>query len=320
VTPEARSPSCRGCRIALQDVHDPGGPQEYCKECAEQPERWFSTRLARGIEQSPLSLRKISDEMGRAGYHIGHATLSDWRKGRYLPRASSAAHLRALERILHLPDGELALGMALDAGMGQRVRDEAAAKLRRRIARIQGTSPEEERLITTEIRDYSRVGKDRRQVDRVIGQRVVAQRDQVDRYLVLYTDEGGSQTSVDAVSECRRGLVLPPLDGVHAVELVLDKPLAKGEIYDFTFRISYGGGDKEDLMHRRWLPAGLEKLELRVEFPWDMRPRRLSTSTWLHTDAPPEDVAELWLSHRDTAKLRLTDPAVGTHGIRWNWN
>jgi hypothetical protein len=324
--PRAIRRSCLRCRTVLVQ-HARGRPRRLCcSDACRVAAAHFKTRLDRAIARSGLTLRQISDRLAEWEHPRCPSTLSDWRNGHSMPSRCSEASVRALELLLRLPAGDLvdettwpvgAGGLRSGSGPADGL-EQDLAYLRRRIARRLNAPSEADRLITTEVTDLCRIRAGHRRIDRDILQRVVARRDQVDRYWLIYLVEESRPAKVTAVSDCTIGEKLQGRHGVRAAELKFPTPLRRDEPHDFTYRLSYAQSATSELAVQRWVPpAHLERLVVAVEFDPSALPRRLWTSTWQHSDGPPEDTAERCLSRKHVAYLSLSNPPPGIHGFRW---
>ena len=302
---------CIRCQAALVQPGRRGRPRmNYHSDACRRAHNRFKTVLGRGIEHEGLPLREVSALLAQFDYSVSHSTIGAWRNGDSMPSRASEGLVKALEWILRIPAGHLVRELA---GI-----EEAVARLQRQVARRLNVTSEDDRLITTAVRDQCYIRTSLQRTDRKIWQRVVAHREQVDRYWVMYRVEGGRPARIKAGPNCTPGELLRGGHGVCATELRFLKPLRPDESYEFGYLMSYPHSDVEDLSIQRSVQAPLEHLSVAVQFEPHACPRKLSTSTWLRTDAPPEETAERCLSGRHTALLNLSNPDPGIYGFSWS--
>jgi hypothetical protein len=307
-TPARRS--CLRCRAPLTQPGRRGRPRLlYHSDACRASHRRFVTELNRGIERSRYSLREITALLAGFDYSVGASTISDWQTGRSMPSRASEGPVKALEWVVGIPAGHLVRELA---GI-----EEAAARLQRQIARRLNAASDGDRLISTAVRDLCYIRSSLRRTDREIRQSVVAKREQVDRYWVMYRVDGGRPAEIMALRNCTRGEMLRGSCGVYAAELRFPKPLRPDLPYDFEYLMSYPHSDIEDFAVQRSVQAPLERLSVGIQFEPDAHPRRLCTSTWPRADAPPEKTAERCRPGQCMAFLNLSNPDPGIYGFSW---
>ncbi|MFG2617228.1 hypothetical protein ACGFXC_06355 [Streptomyces sp. NPDC048507] len=104
------------------------------------------------------------------------------------------------------------------------------------------------------------------------------------------------------------------------LELTLPAPLAAGQIVSLEYEVAYGPGPRPATEYRRVAHARAENLDLVVEFPRRLRPRRVWWSTW-------DDHADGRLLSRSPAPLAPDGsvhrfvPALehAAAGFHWTW-
>jgi hypothetical protein len=301
---------CIRCRAPLGQPGRRGRPRQlYHSDVCRAAHDRFTTKLRNGIARKEYSLREISSLLGQFDYSVSPSMISEWRNGHSMPSRASEGVVTALEWLLCIPRGHLVRELA---GV-----EDAVAELQRQIARRLNTASDEERLQTIAVWDHSQVRNSLRRIERRIRQRVVATREQVDRYWVKYRVEGGRQAQILPGPGCRLGEVLRGSHGVCAAELRFPRPLHLDEPYEFRYRMSYPHSDIEDFSIQRAVQASLEYLSLGIQCEPDTHLPELRANIWRRTDTAPEETVEYSRSGQREAFLEASNPKPAIYGFTW---
>lgn len=343
--PERRSPTGQRLR---------GRPRVFCSErcrlgdrrnrAAVDPElrreqgAAFSAAVRAGIAGSGLSLRgleKLLVELYGGPLASSVATLSAWQSGASAPPRTLTGRSRvlALERCLGLPAGDLALlmpGGAVLPPPRPPARLDGLTFRRARLEHLVGTRAGSQQLLPVSLTMDHRLGARRRPLCTRITLEMRAAHDGVDRYWFL-DDARLNPTVVDA-SGCRAGeyveesatpAPVPPDQRLVALELLLDRTLARGERHRFSFLIQY---DAEPALPRTTVPffrhvqaLPCERIDLTVSFDRRSVPDDVRQCRWRQ-----RDLAELWSRPKTRPgclgyQLVVTDPGPGGYGWKWSW-
>ena len=115
---------------------------------------------------------------------------------------------------------------------------------------------------------------------------------------------------------------VPADQRLTALELLFDRPLARGERHCFSFLVQY---DTEQALPRtlplfRHVEAQpCERIDLKVSFDPRSVPDEVRQCRWRH-----RDLAETWSRSKTRSsclgyQLVIADPAPGGHGWSWRW-
>jgi len=202
----------------------------------------FDVALRAAIQARGLSLERIRDHLLAKGVSVTAATLSYWQSGRSRPeRRESVLGLRILERVLEVPPGSLTALLPPPRARGRWPRQvPASAELGRFWPHREVVDDAvrdvdtrwDERLSRISQHDVVMVGPGRE--ERAIRSRQVlrADADGPDRWVaILHLDEHDrALPRLRSLRGCRPGrTVHRPEDGLLVVELLFDRPLARGE-------------------------------------------------------------------------------------------
>ncbi len=202
----------------------------------------FDVALRAAIQARGLSLERLREHLHAHGVSITAATLSYWQSGRSRPeRRESVLGLRCLERVLEVPPGSLTALLGPPRARGRWPRQVPASSELGRFWPHREVVDEavrdvdtrwDERLSRISQHDVVLVGPDRE--ERAIRSRQVlrAESDGPDRWVaILHLDEHDRPLPIlRSLRGCRPGrTVHRPEDGLLVVELLFDRPLARGE-------------------------------------------------------------------------------------------
>jgi hypothetical protein len=207
----------------------------------------FHEALRTAITESGLGLERIQDRLRRLGSEVSLASLSSWQSGRYRPeRPRSLAALRAMERVLAVPDGSLVALLGPPRPRGRWLPGtrraleevwprEAADALRDVDTRWDASLT---RISTQNRVELDEFGCTRSKWTR---QLLRADCDGPDRWVTLYQSERpGPPPEIVIAPPCRPGAAVTRTDnGLLATEILFDRPLARGEtiIIEYTLKL-----------------------------------------------------------------------------------
>lgn len=282
---------------------------------------------ARGLSLRELEQRLVADYPQLAS---SVATLSAWQTGASSPPRTPSGRDRvlALERCLRLPVGDLVLLIPGGAAIrpprppgradGPAVRH---ARLEHVVTQLAGP----QQVLPVAIAKDVRLGAGRRPLDVRIRVQVRAVHDGVDRYWYVEGAEPRLRPTVVDTAGCTAGRRVrepgppagPPL---VATELVFDRPLARGERYEFSFRLRFQPGiGASGSVFRQQLDQPFERLDLTVSFDRRSLPAEVRQCRWPHRDRAGHSRG-VTLPGCLAYQLVVTDPAPGGYGWRWRWN
>ncbi|MDO5629171.1 MAG: hypothetical protein Q4G43_12705 [Mobilicoccus sp.] len=279
----------------------------------------FARALRAAIADSGMSLDQVRRALSRHGVRVSVATLSYWQSGRSRPeRATSLAAIGPLEECLRLPRGRLAACLptrvqetrattAAPRGSWPRTHiDQAVERL--------GLSYDDFAWLS--IHDLVKVSVDRVETSREVRVLIAATRDGVDRYPVWVTSDDATEVpSLSAVTNCRLGRVqtVPAHAGV-AAEMLLPRPLLRGESMIAEHRITYGNSSAPRNRVGRRITHPFREISLQVHFDSAAVPtscRRVSVVKGVRTEAPVPAHA--------TAQALFIDGQPGLYELEWTW-
>ncbi|MBP2474261.1 hypothetical protein JOF53_003133 [Crossiella equi] len=265
----------------------------------------FGRALDLAIQRSELSLEHIQREVRARGLQLDADTLSHWRVS--APRdAQVRPEIAALESVLGLPTGSLAALLA-DEDPADPSTD--LALLRGRVKR-----PRLERLVVQE--DYFLGAGFRHELLRA-REVVRSKRDGVTRGFFYYHADDNTVPLPRIVpgGGCRLGrLRTDPTAGILLAELMLERPLAEGEIAVLDYELQFDH-PRPATHHERRLPLGARDYLLQVHF--DPAALPADCTGYLRPDQGGSTEQQLWLGRYHTCHLVAPNPQPGNYGIRW---
>lgn len=292
----------------------------------------FPTALRTAIQASGLSLDRIQYRLRARGVSVSVTALSYWQSGRRRPeRAESLAALGHLESVLGVAPGSLIalLGPPRPRGRVQRESSrlpiealwserEPVTKLLKRIDFTTETA-----LTKLSQHDRIDVGVDRGEKRISVRQVLRAERDGVDRTLMVYDLEriGRPFPEITAHQSCRIGRIArDEAAGLIAAEILLNTPLARGDTTIVEYALNHPGppySRGDDTYSRKFTtPAREFVLELRFD------PRALPAYCEQYTVDPEEQTTtrrKIEVNAAGEAHAVALDYGPGTFCIRWEW-
>jgi endogenous inhibitor of DNA gyrase (YacG/DUF329 family) len=338
--PESRSPSGRRprgrprvfcsdrCRLGDRRATAAPDPRPRAEQIAAFADAVRVAVAARGLPLRELAALLAASYPSLAS---GVATLSAWQTGSSAPpwTGNGRDRVLALERCLRVPAGDLALlmpgGPAVPAPRPPAEADSLPAR-RARLGHLLSALAGPQQVLPVAVSEEVRLGAGHRPllVRRTL--QVRAAHDGVDRFWYVDSADPGSRPVIGDTAGCRvaRRVPEPRTPGpsgrrLVAVELVLDRPLARGDVHELSFAVGYQPGPRRpgDPLFRHVLGQPAERLDLSVSFDPRAEPTEILTCRWR-----PRDGAEL--SRRPVTvpgcrayQLVVDDPAPGGYGWRW---
>jgi hypothetical protein len=292
----------------------------------------FAHGLRTAIRMRGLTLEQVQHELADRGVTVSSVTLSYWSRGRSQPeRVQSIKAVKLLETILDTPSGSLTALLAPPRPRGPRRAHVAVSIDRRRLwdephrldrMMAQMGSFDDERLCLLSVHDRFQLDERRRPARLSITEVLRAQRDRVDRALVIFQGrELGCTPRLTVVRGGWPGRVrTDDKAGFLVAEVMLDRILDRGETAVIECALQYGGRPEQMTDYDRRLPYATRSYLLELEFHPAALPVRCHTTTRPSIEHARRDTGELSLGGAPHAHLALFDVEPGIHGLRWEWD
>ncbi len=287
------------------------------------PDAPFADALRAAIANRGLALNRIQAKLADRGVHVGVATLSTWQSGQRHPRPDSHAVVTALEELLDLPAGWLAVRIPRPAPGGS-VQPYTVVDYGPTLARLLDQVRREAhgRLRSVNVVEEIVIGPDRSVSAKRVIQTLVAVKD-TDRQIVVHRGEPGCDVSLISprgVAGCRTGRVArDPEAGAVLGELLLDRVLTVGDTAVVHYEVEDRSGIEsfEYLRFHEW-PGTHYVLE--VQFHPDAMPVRVSEVRRRRSDDPAVVRRELTMSPDGRVHVVVPCAERGVVGIDWEWD
>jgi hypothetical protein len=344
------SPQCSSCGERLHPREGgPGRRRQYCSAtCRSRARRQrqagavariglspFANALAEAVAGAGIPLVTLAEVMAEDGCRVSPSTLSNWQTGKNLPHNTRHDRniLLSLERALGLDPGALVLpwrqlcGRRATIPTVPRGHDLPArwARLERRICGHPGGAASRQALVP--IREYERyvVGPDRCPRYSTIALEVQALDEGIDTYWYVVQLARGEDVRVRAGRGCQYGTRLDDqsrypeaTERLVATELLLDEPLAAGQICRLSFTVTHVETQPATMFRRVLASPSVRDLELAIEFHPSAAPARLTQRVW------GVDLARLGdggpaAPGQTSDRIRLVNPPVRGYGWAWDW-
>ncbi len=284
----------------------------------------FAVALRAAINDRGLSLDRVRHHLRQRGHELSAATLSYWQSGRSRPdRATSLAALGSLEEILQVPRG------SLTALLPARVRKPSAAAIETsnvgsmfeagsfidQSVRRLGASWDD--LEPIAVHDLITVNANRTVASHRIRETLRATRNGVVCLPAFYGESDPHVTpNIMARRNCRLGQVIEhPDEGLIVAELLLDRPLASGDVVLVEYEYALAGpppisdGWERGCLHRQ------RELLVEVVFTEPVLPAAVRARIVQGED---DRSAPVSLNGNLLSLLRL-DFGPGLLGLYWTW-
>ena len=292
----------------------------------------FAHGLRTAIRMRGLTLEQVQHELADRGVVVSSVTLSYWSRGRSQPeRAESIRAVKLLEGILDTPAGALTALLAPPRPRGPRRTHVAVSIDRRRLwdephrldrVMAQLGSLDEERLCLLSVHDRFQLDEHRRPTRLSITEVLRAQRDRVDRALVIFQGrELGRPPKLTVVRGGWPGRVRTDEGaGFLVAEVMLDRIIGRGDTAVIECALQYSGNSEPMTDYDRRLPYATRSYLLEIEFHPAAMPVRCHATSRPTIENTRRDVRELTLGGAPHANLELFDVEPGIHGLRWEWD
>ncbi|GAA1938885.1 hypothetical protein [Amycolatopsis minnesotensis] len=291
----------------------------------------FSMALELAVRASGLSLRQLQNRLFASGVKVSVVTLSYWQSGRSLPeREDSLRGVDVLEEVLGLPSGALRglLGPPRPRGRGVRS-DRPVDRLCRAWdypvflpSLLEGFGDRGLRAVTRlGLRETLYVASDRCARRVVVEEFIEARHDgTVSVTIANRSRRGARPLQVTATSRCRPGASLElGAEGFSVTELILDRPLARGQRAAIRYRIEYPEPVFADHHHRR-VAEPVAVYRGRVVFSPREAPVRCQTWRRRSCDGLLSGLSDVSLDEDHSASVARANLGLGAHGLRWAWD
>jgi endogenous inhibitor of DNA gyrase (YacG/DUF329 family) len=291
-----------------------------------------AVRVAIATQGQPL--RELAATLASAYPSLSSsvATLSAWQTGSSAPPWTPIGRDRvlALERCLRLPAGDLALlipgGPAVPAPRPPTEGTNGPAARRARLGHLLTTLAGPQQVLPVAVAQEVRLGAGYRPLQVRVTLSVRAAHDGVDRYWYVDRDDPRSRSAVGATTGCRVGRRVPepgppglPGPRLAAVELVLDRRLARGEVHELSFAVRFDPGPRRpaEPEFRYLLDQPAQRLDLSVSFDPRAEPAEMLACRWRPRDGSEQSRRAVTVPGCRTYQLVVDDPAPGGYGWRW---
>ncbi|QWF85080.1 hypothetical protein [Amycolatopsis sp. CA-230715] len=291
----------------------------------------FSKALELAVRASGLSLRQLQNRLFASGVRVSVVTLSYWQSGRSLPeRPQSLRGVDVLEVVLDLPPGSLRglLGPRRPRGRGV-WSDKPVDRLCRAWdypaflpSLLDGFGDRRLRPVTRlGLRETLHVGSDRCARRMVVEEFIEARHDgTVSVTIANRSRRGARPLQVTATSRCRPGPTLElGAEGFSVVELVLDRPLARGQRAAIRYQLEYPDPVLAEHHHRR-VAEPVAAYRGRVVFSARETPIRCETWRRRSCDGLVSGISEVSVDSDHSVRVVRANLGLGAHGLRWAWD
>ncbi|WP_410661413.1 helix-turn-helix domain-containing protein [Amycolatopsis sp. lyj-112] len=290
----------------------------------------FADALREAIRVRGLSLERLRDHLRARGVSVTPATLSYWQSGRSRPeRRDSVLGLHHLERVLEVPPGSLTALLGPPRARGRwPARADGLTEIGRfwpDRTQIDAAVSEvdtrwDERLTRISQHDVVSVGPGHEELAFRSRQVLRAEADGPDRWVVIvHIDEHDRPLPLlTALRGCRPGRsVHRPEDGLLVVELLFDRPLAKGETVITEHTLENRSPFPVATNYERKFRLPVREYVLEVRFSPGVLPaecRRYSEQ-----DGQPAEWTEV-LPGNDSVHGVALNFGPGRFGFDWDWH
>ncbi|MGO4956437.1 hypothetical protein ACTQ49_04045 [Luteococcus sp. Sow4_B9] len=280
----------------------------------------FATTLARAVSRRGLTLDRLSVRLRSMGTPVSIATLSYWQTGRSAPtRTRSLRAIENLETILEVPRGHLVGALPSDASATW---DPTAAVHARPtlMGTLRSMGLDLERHSEAQmVKDSTVVHADRLTRRQRVHQLTCSQEDGWQRVpMVFGASDDTMVPTIEAGRGCTIGQVVElPDERELVVELILDRPLSRGELAMFDYTLHWASSEEWQSFERS-IAARLPYLVLEVAFE-GTPPRHASYVHAPRHDSSPDHQDWLALSTGRHIQHAMHQAAKGIHGLTWNW-
>ncbi|MEU6485322.1 hypothetical protein [Streptomyces sp. NPDC046887] len=290
----------------------------------------FHVALRAALAASGLTLHRVQQRLRQRNIRVGVATLSYWQQGARVPsRTTSLRAVVALEDILGLAPGGLTRHLggpvpkaARPVARSYRTLLEKSASVSQLLADID--SPSYGALRTVSQLERVRIGARRELHSRESQYVVRAERNGVDRFVMIHQGENGCEPdrmTPRAGDNCRVGRSRWDADsGVLVTELLFDTRLCVGDTHVFGFAVRDGTGEESNEWFQCFPETGGQYV-LQVRFDPAALPVRCHRFTQGPLGTTRRCLEQLTLN-RQHGTVHIVDTRIrpGTVGIVWDWS
>jgi hypothetical protein len=290
----------------------------------------FSLALRLAVRESGLSLERLQFKLKERGTPVSKTSLSYWQHGHNQPeRPESLRALTVIEEILGLAPNALATLLGPPRPRGRwLVQKPGALRPDQAWARPDGLARALERMGSSldafhrfaPLGQHLHLSVDADQKLESISYHLVARADveDVDRLIVAIRSDAGTADPLDITSTrgCRVGRQRQDKPtGFTTFELLLDRPLRKGELAVLHYKVRTG---LPDSMHSQRVQQSMRDFSMQVSFAPSVLPARVSRS-YRSSINDSATVTDLSVGASHTAAYAVLDPAPGIHTLAWDW-
>lgn len=286
----------------------------------------FVVALRDAVEQRGLGLGRIAARLAELGTPLSEATLSYWQSGRSQPgRKSSIQALANLERILQVEPGALSGQLGPPVVRGRHHEPPSWEELWVEVPEVTAAygrmdTSNEDHLTRVSYHDRIVVGPGRAELGVWTRQVMRAERDGVDRFVAMrgLDDPTSPVGQVRALERCTVGRTwIDSAAGVVTVEMLLPRPLRRGELIAVTYEIAQQPPYPIAERHERRRRSPNKEYILEVIFdPADMP---LSCQTYVEPVDGTLVVEEVVPDPEHGLLFVELDGRPGVVGARWTW-
>ncbi|RJQ74548.1 XRE family transcriptional regulator [Pseudonocardiaceae bacterium YIM PH 21723] len=280
------------------------------------------------IEASGLSLDRLQARVHRHGVRISITTLSYWRSGRSQPeRAESLRALRILEATLGVPPDSLRslLGPPRVRGRRKAVCPNftelytITPYVEQMLTKV-GWEPGSNRMRHLSVHEFCTIDANRTMSSIEVREVLAAGADGLNSTFLLYaTDVPGAIPEVTRSINCRpRRMETDAETGTMVAEMVFDRELSPGESTMLEYEVRMPDGQQIPYHQRVFKRAPMEYV-LGVRYTEPAVPKACHSYFKPNSAAPEMETNKLWVSGSHNTHMVAASPAVGIHGVRWDW-
>lgn len=285
------------------------------------PDAEFAEVLREAISRRGLGLDRLKARLDQCGTPVSVATLSYWSSGRSQPeRKRSLAALPHLESVLRLPPGTLVDALPEPRERGRRRVVEGLDEVwpetppSRVLGRLDTTwDADLERL---SVHDVLTFGPDRTEHSMLVREVVRARCDGPDRRVVMHclTDPGAALPQITPRAGCCLGATAAHPSGVMGAELLLLRPLRRGETALLEYVVTTTPPRPVESEYVRRIRVPTREYVLQLRFAPETLPAHCER---VDPDHPPRPLS----LHADHSVHSVeVDCSPGERGIRWTWS
>lgn len=287
--------------------------------------RDFAAVLSRAIRDSRLSLKQLQEQLARKGVHRDIATLDYWRNGQAIPTGNrDLKGVTVLEELLDLGAGQLLSRLPSDAvSRWDPVRSAPIDRQLEEAYAVMGL-PSLDSLEHIFLQDSVSISADFHRQAEVTTQLVRATRDGVHNIPIalrqIFTED--EPPRISGISGCElHDVAMLDDEGLLCAELRLPRPLRKGQLHMFSYRMDWTfARDRDSDGITRLVRPGLRYWAATIDFAGDAPGYveynyEVENFTRLGTPTGTEMTQRIRSAKQVQRVLR--GPLPGLHSIEW---